>query len=402
MERRTIYTLGGLGAAIALVAVVFGRAPHAAAEARVPTDKAEILEKLPYASTDARSREIGKLRQLLAQSPQNLRAATRLARLDIELSRERSDPRFLGHAQAALAPWWSDPNAPVEVLVLEATIEQSLHDFESALADLDRALAIEPGHVQALLTRAVVLTVRGRYDEARATCARLRDRTPPLVVTVCETGIDGVTGHAKEAYERLAGVLERSREDSKDSEAWARSSLGELALRTGDWDAAAKHFARTLELDPEDAYVRGAYADLMIDRGMFGDAIALTKGREVNDALLLRLAIAERRSRAKEAEAHVAMLAARFDASRLRGDVVHRREESRFELSLRDDPKKALALAQANWEVQKEPWDVRVFVEAALAAREPKAAEPVLAWLEASKLEDPVIAKAAASLRGTR
>jgi Tfp pilus assembly protein PilF len=399
MDRRTIYTLGGLGAAIALVAVVFGRAPHAAAEARVPTDRGEVLETLPYAATDARSREIAKLREGLAANPNNLRAATRLARLDIELSRERSDPRFLGHAQAALAPWWGDADAPVEVLVLRATIEQSLHDFESALADLDRALAVEPTHLQALLTRAVVLTVRGRYDEARATCARLNGGAPELVVVVCETGIDGVTGHAKAAYDRLGAILDTASEESKESEAWARSSLGELALRVGDWDAAEKHFKRTLEIDPDDAYVRGAYADLLIDRSRFAEAMDLTKGHEVNDALLLRLAIAERRAKSRNAAEHIAMLAARFDASRARGDVVHRREESRFELSLRDDAGKALSLARANWEVQKEPWDVRVFVEAARAAKDRRAAEPVLAWLAASKLEDPIIAQVAAELR---
>jgi hypothetical protein len=48
-------------------------------------------------------------------------------------------------------------------------------------------------------------------------------------------------------------------------------------------------------------------------------------------------------------------LRARFDASRARGDIVHRREESRFQLQLNGDPKAALRLAQENWKVQREP-----------------------------------------------
>jgi hypothetical protein len=63
------------------------------------------------------------------------------------------------------------------------------------------------------------------------------------------------------------------------------------------------------------------------------------------------------------------MLGARFDASRARGDVVHRREEARYWLSLRDDPSRAHALAKANWDVQKEPWDARILREAADAAQ---------------------------------
>lgn len=204
MDRRTAYTLAGLAGAVALCAVVFGRAPQAAASsARVPTDPGEVLESLPFAANDARSREISGLRRALAQSPRDLPRALRLARLDIQLSRERSDPRYLGHAQAALAPWWSLELPPVDVLVLRATIEQSLHDFEAALLDL--AVRAAPDHAQAWLTRAV-LTVRGRYAEARESCAHLVPLASNLVVTVCQTGVDSVTGHVVEAHARIVGA----------------------------------------------------------------------------------------------------------------------------------------------------------------------------------------------------
>ncbi len=395
MDRRTLYTLGGLGAVVALSAIVFGRAPSATAALRVPTDTGEVLETLP-GKKDPR---IGQLRRAIAANPNDLRAATTLARLDIQLARERSDPRYLGHAQAALATWWTMENPPVEVLVLRATIEQSLHDFESALTDLDRALAVRPDDVQAILTRAVVLGVRGRFDEARKTCLRLVPLAPRLVSTVCETQIASLTGQARYALEHLEFVLKQSEGISKDEEGWARSSLGEYAQRAGDLDAAELHFKRALEIDPEDSYVRAAWSDLLIDRKKHRQAIELLKDREANDTLLLRLAIAEKLSNSARAQNDIDTLAARFEASRLRGDVVHRREEARFELELRNDAKRALELAKANWEVQKEPWDARVYLEAARAAKQPKEAAPVLAWLEQTKLEDPFIAKVAAELR---
>jgi len=398
MERRTLYTLGGLGAAIALVAAVFGRTPQATASSRVPTDPSEVLESLPSAS-DARSRRVVMLRRALASNPNDIVSATALARLDIQLARERSDPRYLGHAQAALAPWWRVDAAPEPVLVLRATIEQSLHDFDAALVDLDRALAIAPDDVQAILTRAVVLGVRGRFQEARATCARLVALTAPLVVAVCDTQIESLTGNAKTALARLTAALERTPGISSDEESWARSSLGEYAVRAGELDLAEKHFARALEIDAEDGYVRAAFADLLLDRGRPEEAMRLLEGREPNDTLLLRLAIAERRAKRPKAQADVDALAARFEASRLRGDVVHRREEARFELELRGDAKRALELAKANWEVQKEPWDARVYLEAARAAKAPREAAPVLAWLDATELEDPFIARVAGELR---
>jgi tetratricopeptide (TPR) repeat protein len=399
MERRTLYTLAGLGGAVALAAALFGHAPQAAASsARVPVDPGEVLESLPYPASDARSRQISALRRALTSKPDDLVTALQLAHLDIQLARERSDPRYLGHAQAALAPWWGEQLPPVDVLVLRATIEQSLHDFDAALRDLDRAVEGAPEHAQAWLTRAVVLTVRGRYDEARLSCAHLVPLASNLVVAVCQTSIDSLTGQAGPAYERLGEALRRAGRVSPDEEAWARSSLGEYALRAGKLDEADRSFRRALELDPEDGYVRAAFADLMLDRGRPAEALALVRGREANDALLLRIALAEQRLHAPEARSHLDALTGRFDASRLRGDVVHRREEARFWLELKGDPARALDLAKANWEVQKEPWDARIVLEAARGAKAPAEAAPVLAWLAETKLEDPFLAKVAAEL----
>ena len=87
------------------------------------------------------------------------------------------------------------------------------------------------------------------------------------------------------------------------------------------------------------------------------------------DPLLLRYALALQAQHSKELPAQVEQLRDRFAASRLRGDRVHLREEARFTLHLLNAPQAALKLAQENWQVQKEPADVRILLEAALAAR---------------------------------
>ena len=106
------------------------------------------------------------------------------------------------------------------------------------------------------------------------------------------------------------------------------------------------------------------------------------------DPLLLRLALAEQSLGASDLPSHIADLAERFAEARMRGDTVHQREEARFSLYLLKQPREALRLAQANWAVQRELWDARLLLEAALAADEPSAATPVLDWLAASHLED--------------
>jgi len=92
------------------------------------------------------------------------------------------------------------------------------------------------------------------------------------------------------------------------------------------------------------------------------------------------------------------MLAARFAAIRLRGDVPHLREEARFELFLQDDPQRALELAGQNWARQRGQADARIFLEAALAARMPEAARPVLEWMQATSIEDVALSRLAEQL----
>jgi predicted Zn-dependent protease len=243
------------------------------------------------------------------------------------------------------------------------------------------------------------LAVRGRYDEAKASCQPLVRLAPELVYTVCETSIDAVSGSAGPAYDRLATTIRQSRRLSPDENEWASSTLGEIALRLGHDRDAETAFSTALAIDPDDPYVLAAYADLLLDLERPADAIKLVAGRTDNDGLLLRLALAEARAHAPEAAAHAEMLGARFDASHLRGDTVHRREEARFELALRADAKAALALARANWDVQREPWDVRILLESALAAGDAKAAAPAIAFLDEHRLEDPRIVALAAKVR---
>jgi hypothetical protein len=93
------------------------------------------------------------------------------------------------------------------------------------------------------------------------------------------------------------------------------------------------------------------------------------------------------------------VMAARFEALRLRGSDFFGREESRFALQLQHDPSAALDMALRNWQVQRAPWDARVVLEAALAAKQPEAAAKVLEFLAKTKLQDPILEPMVKALR---
>jgi hypothetical protein len=386
-------------AAFVVAPLLFG-ARIAAATPYVPTDDAQILERLPTANSN-NVRELRRLHAELAASPQDLGLALRVAARDIETARADGDPRYNGYAEAALSPWIRLANPPEPVLVLRATLRQSSHDFAAALADLDRVISADPGNAQARLTRAIVLLVEGDYPKALGNCLSLRRLAQPLVTEICVASVQSVSGQAEAADRDLGAMLDETPAgDNGSLRLWALTVLAETAARRGDDGAADRHFRDALSMGLRDGYLLGAYADFLLDRRRPADVELLLRDDVRIDPLLLPLALAEKQMKAPNLAPHVADLTERFAAARERGDVSHRREEARFTLELLNRPDLALPLAKANWEVQREPSDLRLLLAAALAAHRPADARPALDFLATSHLEDGYIRALAQALDG--
>ncbi|NVB76881.1 MAG: hypothetical protein HOV81_00670, partial [Kofleriaceae bacterium] len=167
----------------------------------------------------------------------------------------------------------------------------------------------------------------------------------------------------------------------------ALTTLAELAIQKGDDGRAAWHLRAVLALDPADAYARAALADTMLDGDPAG-ASALLAGYEAIDNLLVRRAIAESRAHGPDAARLAAMMRERIAAAAVRGDRVHLREEAMFVLAVESDPDRALRLAIANWDQQKELADARLLAETAAEARDGAAAAPVIEWARNTGVRD--------------
>ena len=358
----------------------------------IPASGRQVVETVPRRG-DPVQQELRRLRSQLNANPNDVELATTVARRYIALGRSEADPRYLGYAQAALQPWWRQTAPPSEVRLLRATLLQSTHQFAPALADLAAVLAAEPRNPQAWLTQATVQTVQGDYAGAGASCARVSGLSIDLVAISCIANIGAMTGKAAQSEKLLDLTLERSSNAPVELQLWSLTLLAEMAQRRGDATVAEARFRRALALDPRDSYLQGAYADLLLEQGRAADVLTLLKGQERIDALLLRAALARQITGHAGLQADIRELAARFEAAAQRGDTVHQREQARFELKLRRDAATALALARKNWAVQKETADMRIYLEAALAARDPGAAKPVVDWIATHHIEDVVAAR---------
>jgi hypothetical protein len=368
--------------AVCLLAAPVFAAPY------IPKSDSQVLERLPFKPNDPVAREMAQLRAELQRNPRNVDVAVRLARSYYELVGAEGDPRYLGYAQAALAPWWDLPAPPTEVQVLRAGLAQFRHDFEGALADLTKVLEREPKHTRARALRATIHIVQARYPQGRSDCLALKDLTSDLITTACVAMVDGLTGHAAAAYDTLIQAFKAEPAATPDEKLWALLRLTELAQRLDRTDAINAHFKQAMALGITETFLYAAYADFLLDQKREAEVVQMLKDKTPSDGLLLRLVFAERKLVLPTAKQREATLAARYAAAQIRGDTVHQQEEARFALQVQNDPAKALILARENWKVQREPRDARIFLEAALAAKDAAAAQPVLQWLADNHVED--------------
>jgi len=354
----------------------------------LPQEDGKVLERLPDSPLDPEVKAVKQLKLALAQDPKNLSLALSLARRYIEQGRAQSDPRYFGHAQGVLSPWWNEAAPPVEVTILRATIRQSLHDFDAALADLNRILTLNPQNAQARLTRAVIFQVKGELAAAKRDCLSLMGAADSLAWATCLGGTGASRDELKKGRDVLQPLLAESAQAIPQEKVWARTVLAEVALRLGEEKEAETHFKEALRITPRDPYLLGAFADLLLDQGRVAEVVDLLKNETKADALLLRLALAEKALKAAEFPLHQQWLSDRFAASRERGDQVHRREEARFRIHLTGEVTEGLRLARENWEVQREASDLRILLEAAREGRDDFLLKMGIAWMNKVGFED--------------
>ena len=135
--------------------------------------------------------------------------------------------------------------------------------------------------------------------------------------------------------------------------AWIDGLIAEGEERVGDWPAAEAHYRSALEAVPKDTFLPVAYADFLLDRDRPREVLSLLADHIQSDTAFLRLALATIPTGSDQTSRYTWIMAARFEALRLRGSEYFGREESRFALRLQHEPRAALDLALRNWQLQR-------------------------------------------------
>ncbi|MEQ8209190.1 MAG: hypothetical protein RH917_05110 [Lacipirellulaceae bacterium] len=360
----------------------------AATESYIPESDEVVLEILP-STLFAQDDELTKNRQKLANDPKNLDLATTIAARYIQLGKQEGDPRLFGYARAALQPWWEESAPPSSVRKLRAELFEVDHDYDAALADLRRVVKKKPRDVQAWIELANILRVQGNYAEMNKARGSLSEFASPIEVMYVNVPYLAATGRGKVGYEQLEKQLPSAKAQFPETVPWILTWQAEIARTLGRDEEAEAHYREGLELNSGPSYLLRSYADFLLDRDRPEEALELVQDHTADTGCLLRAAIAAKNAGMnKRAEQWQQQLADRFEEIRLRGSEPHGRFESRWAFELKDDPKLALELALANWQKQREARDTRNVLEAAIAAKKPDAAQPVVDFLKEHGTQD--------------
>jgi predicted Zn-dependent protease len=131
--------------------------------------------------------------------------------------------------------------------------------------------------------------------------------------------LDAAPHNLTAAEQRADAYVDYSRGGSPGYRAWVEGMIAESAERLGDWPGVEAHYLNALKLQPQDNFLLVAYADFLLDRGRPQEVLPLLADHAQSDTAFLRLALAQSLLHSDQAQRYTWIMAARFEALRLRG-----------------------------------------------------------------------------------
>jgi tetratricopeptide (TPR) repeat protein len=308
----------------------------------------QVIETLP-----ARSKILGN----------DAASAAARAQALIEQSRLSGEHELARQAQMTLSAWWNQTDAPAQIVLLQATIEQYLHEFTQAKATLQRLIKMPQAtglqRQQALLTLAALEKLAGQYQSARGFCLQMKiDETLSSSIVpfsaMCVAELDLLQGRDSPALGTINKALQQVQAPAL--RAWLLSMKAEHIARQGFAEKAIAQYVQIMRLH-SDTVTRIELADLYLKTKQPQLALAILQPS--GEPELLRIALAQRQSGLAAWTQTKDRLAKQFaaqDLSRV-SETIHARERALFYWWLDDNLIKAGHFAKLNLQTQRESID---------------------------------------------
>lgn len=394
-------------ATVALCVLCWGASLASAQERFKPSQTHVVLPTSVHAGSD-RQAAWRTLDKAWRAQPQDLSASLAYARAVFTLGLTEGDLRWYGSAKAALSPWWHAQNLPAEAYFLRGLVKQGFHDFHEGLQDIERAIALEPGRPELWSWRFALHLLLADMRAAEQDADEIARRFGDEEALVYRAVLRYRSGQPLDAVDMLSRAIRWARFQDDSSQDWLSFHRGEAHRVAGQPARALEVWGQRLKVSPQSHLIRLSLAELLNQQGQFKQAktIAMaTPGQAqsgtaiMTDALLMQALLASRGLKDADESRLAQQFEARQQSQGQRQESLIERPALIYQISYGRDVKAGLALSIQNWQLQKEPPDALLFVQAALAQGQARAAEPVLNWAQKSGYTDPQLKPLLAQLQ---
>lgn len=367
----------------------------ATAQERFVPKASEVVLSASVHTTGGRASSLRALDQAWRAQPQDLPAALAYARAVFTLGFNEGDLRWFGSAKAALMPWWQAADLPADGFFMRGLVKQGFHDFAGGLQDIQRAIALSPGRAEFWSWRFALHLLQANMGAARQDAEDIAQHFGPQEGSIYRAVLAYRSGQALMAVQTLSASMRLSDFQDAASQVWIGFHLGEAHRVAQQPEQAIALWQRLVQAHPQSHLLRLSLADLLNQLGQFQQAKAVatshaSKGHaQLTDALLMQALLASRGLKAPDELALAQQMAARLQSQAMRQESLIERPKLIYQIAYGQDLAAGLALSIENWQQQKEPPDAVLFVQAALARQQARAAEPVVQWAQTTGYTDP-------------
>jgi tetratricopeptide (TPR) repeat protein len=402
VSQMVIFHLQGMVLATGLMAWV----SPAAAQERFKPAASDVVAASSVHGQTGRNGSLRALDQAWRAQPKNLDASLAYARAVFTLGLTEGDLRWFGSAKAALTPWWQATDLPAEGYFLRGLVKQGFHEFDAGLQDIQQAIAKEPRRAEFWSWRFALHLLLADMTAARQDTEEMARLFDMQEAHVYRAVLLYRTGQAQPAVDLLNTAIRAAYFQDPSSQDWLGFHLGEAHRVAGQSDKAIAVWDKQLKVNPKSHLLRLSLVELLNQQGKYRQAKTIALGNAgklgtstITDALLMQALLASRGLKDPDEPQLAKQMADRLQSQALRKESLIERPKLIYLIAYGQDPAAGLALSIDNWQLQKEPPDAVLFIQAALAVNQPRAAEPVVQWSEQTGYTDPSLTRLVEQLK---
>jgi hypothetical protein len=260
-----------------------------------------------------------------------------------------------------------EPTAQIGYLY--ARVLQKEHQFTRAIEVANTVIEKHPSHVNTHLLLANMLMTQGKFEQAKQHCVSLIGAASVITVTTCVLDIQSQQGQLQQSYQSLLDITQ-----NKKISLTTKQVLSEMAFRLNKLTEALEHI-NSIDLSKAPVSLIVLWADIQLSQNN-PEQVLNTLSQfsnlksQLEDAVLLRLAIAEKRSTHKVSDQWQTRMQQRVNLREQRQDTFHANDLANYYIHVQVDKAKAQYWANINWQQAKMSTDQHLLHQANAMARD--------------------------------